>query len=303
MTTTPTDAESLYAGVLAEPDCDVRRLVYADALEEAGDGKRAEFIRVQIELERHNPCDDCLRKQKTHSGTGTAICVNKACQMIRCAELLDAHETTWRRAGPCAKCGVSGNAVVPCRDCIHWKGRVPRDCRCSGTRREPCPACFGTGDKGGLLAEWTVDERHDAGLLKGVERLKYPVAFRRGFPASVSCTLADVIEQTRHRVYPRDQWGPAEYETSWTVTPWARAVVAHHPVTAFEVMDREADKHSGSWRWWWQMGSQDATVSNLPSPVYEETVLTGNKGERYFPTAEAATLALAQALARLARRP
>ncbi len=41
---------SLYIPILEHPDDDDRRLVYADLLEEAGQGERAEFIRVQVEL-------------------------------------------------------------------------------------------------------------------------------------------------------------------------------------------------------------------------------------------------------------
>jgi uncharacterized protein (TIGR02996 family) len=44
----------LLAAVLADPDDDAVRLVYADALEEAGQPERAEFIRVQVELEVGN---------------------------------------------------------------------------------------------------------------------------------------------------------------------------------------------------------------------------------------------------------
>ena len=42
--------DALLAGVIAAPDDDLPRLVYADWLEEAGDGDRAEFIRVQCRL-------------------------------------------------------------------------------------------------------------------------------------------------------------------------------------------------------------------------------------------------------------
>jgi uncharacterized protein (TIGR02996 family) len=38
--------DDLLPAVLAAPDDDLPRLVYADALEEAGDVARAEFIRV-----------------------------------------------------------------------------------------------------------------------------------------------------------------------------------------------------------------------------------------------------------------
>ncbi|HEY2787588.1 MAG TPA: TIGR02996 domain-containing protein [Fimbriiglobus sp.] len=47
-----TDPADLLPAVLAAPDDDLPRLVYADALEETGDVARAEFIRVQIELAR-----------------------------------------------------------------------------------------------------------------------------------------------------------------------------------------------------------------------------------------------------------
>lgn len=52
MTATTTDPTlaGLLARVLAEPDDDFARLVYADALEERGEAERSEFIRVQCEL-------------------------------------------------------------------------------------------------------------------------------------------------------------------------------------------------------------------------------------------------------------
>lgn len=46
-----TDRTALLAAILAEPWDDFHRLAYADWLEEAGDGARAEFIRVQLRLE------------------------------------------------------------------------------------------------------------------------------------------------------------------------------------------------------------------------------------------------------------
>jgi uncharacterized protein (TIGR02996 family) len=51
------DADSLLAAVLADPDADLPRLVYADWLDERGDAARAEFIRVQIELARGRGLD------------------------------------------------------------------------------------------------------------------------------------------------------------------------------------------------------------------------------------------------------
>ena len=47
-----TDRDGFLAAIIAQPDDDVPRLVYADWLDEHGDPERAELIRVQCELER-----------------------------------------------------------------------------------------------------------------------------------------------------------------------------------------------------------------------------------------------------------
>ena len=49
------DADALLRAVLAAPDDDAPRLIYADWLDEHGDPARAEFIRVQVELARPGP--------------------------------------------------------------------------------------------------------------------------------------------------------------------------------------------------------------------------------------------------------
>lgn len=45
-----TDLEALIAGIAADPDNDLRRLVFADWLEENGESERAEFIRLSVSL-------------------------------------------------------------------------------------------------------------------------------------------------------------------------------------------------------------------------------------------------------------
>ena len=45
-----TDADAFLANIIAEPDSDAPRLVYADWLDDHGEGDRAEFIRVQCGL-------------------------------------------------------------------------------------------------------------------------------------------------------------------------------------------------------------------------------------------------------------
>jgi uncharacterized protein (TIGR02996 family) len=76
-----TDA-ALLAAIRAAPDDDAPRLVYADWLDEHGQPERAEFIRVQCELARHEA--PALRRQE--------------------AELLAAHHDAF--AGPLAAPGL-----------------------------------------------------------------------------------------------------------------------------------------------------------------------------------------------------
>lgn len=48
------DLQALLAAIVANPSDDVARLVYADCLEEYGNAPRAQFIRLQVEAERHH---------------------------------------------------------------------------------------------------------------------------------------------------------------------------------------------------------------------------------------------------------
>jgi uncharacterized protein (TIGR02996 family) len=50
-----TDADALFRSILAYPDDDAPRLIYADWLDEHGDPDRAAFIRAQVELARMRP--------------------------------------------------------------------------------------------------------------------------------------------------------------------------------------------------------------------------------------------------------
>src|SRR5947209_6126110 len=56
------DESAFVAAILAAPDDDGPRLVFADWLEERGDTDRSEFIRVQIELARP-PLEPARRNQ------------------------------------------------------------------------------------------------------------------------------------------------------------------------------------------------------------------------------------------------
>lgn len=58
------EQRALWAAIRANPDDDTPRLVYADWLQEHGDEDRAEFIRVQCELEKLGPDRRKGRKER-----------------------------------------------------------------------------------------------------------------------------------------------------------------------------------------------------------------------------------------------
>ena len=76
-------ADALLAAVRADPDADLPRLVYADHLDETGDGDRAKFIRVQCELAKLDEADP--RRPPLED---------------REHDLLDRHEHEWLGAVP-----------------------------------------------------------------------------------------------------------------------------------------------------------------------------------------------------------
>lgn len=67
------DRAAFLAAIIAEPENDLPRLIYADYLDERGESERAEFIRVQCELARLPGCSSCdvspgIRRYATTDG-------------------------------------------------------------------------------------------------------------------------------------------------------------------------------------------------------------------------------------------
>lgn len=84
----------LLAPILANPDDDGPRLIFADWLEESGDGARAEFIRVQIELAKLPP-QGCSRHDAFWHGCGGCQRTNALRRRER--ELFEANRKQWLR--------------------------------------------------------------------------------------------------------------------------------------------------------------------------------------------------------------
>jgi len=105
------DHDSLLAAVYESRDDDAPRLVYADWLTDQGD-PRGEFIQIQCRLA-------CLAKDDPE----------RPAPERREAELLAAHETTWRQElpevpgfvwGPCRRSFVETDLSRP--PCRPWRG-------------------------------------------------------------------------------------------------------------------------------------------------------------------------------------
>ena len=109
------DGDAILAAILAKPEDDAPRLVYADWLEEFGGeagAARGEFIRVQIELAKPHPCsmpDVCIfgpallsfGPQQTKPSCGKPECWKETCRRepfrLRERELLGEHGFEWMK--------------------------------------------------------------------------------------------------------------------------------------------------------------------------------------------------------------
>lgn len=68
----PNDLDTLLRAVLLSPGDDVARLAYADALEEAGQADRAEFVRIQCQLYSHQDAREWLEQMPVEQWGGSA---------------------------------------------------------------------------------------------------------------------------------------------------------------------------------------------------------------------------------------
>lgn len=163
------------AAIRAAPTDDLPRLVAADFVEENGDAERAEFIRVQVEVERVASELETLRaKNANHIDVQTQLIQLRQRQRV----LLHADVTHQRGSGYKWSRWESwlGADRVQCPDGYNWfsRGFVTRvsaplavlyggQCRnCVGVGNNselvgydagPCPRCGGSGRTPGVLGE------------------------------------------------------------------------------------------------------------------------------------------------------
>lgn len=274
MTHTDPTAAGLLAGVLARPECDTARLVYADRLTEIAEPPRecprcvGWSLRADMQISGSWPCPTC-------QGTGTVSDgLAERAELIRVQVELARHTHGWKPEN------------LLCVDMFldpqnderqAWKHELwrlqarERDLLTDARRREwfgiPCPECDGTGrDRGDV---------YDRGMV-GVCALctgtgLAPVGVRRGFVESVRCRMGDVLREgyepcpdceqmVRDRrgrpggaAQPRCGKCDGGARRVWQLTSWARGVLKAHPVTRWEILDREPwDGYRGLYGWWCQ---------------------------------------------------
>lgn len=203
---TTTDQTALLAAIVANPDEDTPRLIYADWLDESEtDSDRAEFIRLQIQL---------------HVKGGL-----NGKSFSRMNNLLDAHREKWLR--------------VECQSPMCHKGKIAIG-YAEGT---DCPQCEDTGDIAGLTRGCSYCEGKGTGFSNATPCIvcsgtgkRNPTTFRRGFPFEVGgCRLADVLIDvydldSPERPVTRQNGTHRRPLTAnaWQPTPWIRRVFTHH---------------------------------------------------------------------------
>lgn len=195
------DLEALYRAVLARPEEDTPRLMYADAVEERGDPARAELIRAQCEyasLDRvdrqcphsHDYADSPCRWQE-------GKCQCRGCELVRIEQTLrSTNRERWEPA--CVACGGRKTHAY----------QFPR-ALVTGEDLIPCPACKGTG--------------------------RQPCRWERGFP------VVEVAEmrQAWHDVGKTRPDLQSEFVTIWEPTLWLRDTLRTHHVAGVLPMHLE----------------------------------------------------------------
>lgn len=277
--TTDTRA-ALLRRILDDPQDDGVRLVYADALEEAGELERSEFIRVQLEIAEVEPkLDHNLKRMVTHP--------RDKCWCVLCgewrrweqlrrreAELLTANYQKWCVVPPYTTHGLADTLEVLCTDLRPYNP--------AGTARFRFRRGF-------------------------VSEIRLPLAAWVG-GACGRCRGSGTWDRGDD-----DSGGPHVFTCpscrgTGTLPGVGPRVVACQPVEVVRVSDREPYHGGGQWSWYdeTKVSLGLHPKSDLPSSVFR-LLPRSECGEDnhgvYYPTEAAANAALSAALITMAKVP
>lgn len=117
-----TEHDALLASILAQPEEDAPRLVYADWLEENGDAERGEFVRIEVELARTPPgTDEAERRRLTLHNRRTQLLKKRSQDWLR-PFLPHAREPEFER-GFVRSLAVTAHSFIQYAD--HWMAVTP----------------------------------------------------------------------------------------------------------------------------------------------------------------------------------
>lgn len=255
--------------IIDKPDDDVRRLAYADWLDEHDEPARAELIRVQCELSdfvcdtpsigaviegKPAPCYMCRPRNKKDCLPWCSGCCRREGAMNRKRELLTTHTDRWRTGPVCGKCGGKG-----------WSHAQYGDCH----------LCHTTGDAGGLMRTIRLPRVNmgQANVLYGPRTVDYIRGMKR-----VHATLAECIGSRAGVAGRREEGAFVDIPSDWF-----RSVLTHHPDVVEVWLDLPFDGDGARYSW---------LKSSLPDGIFKE--VEGHDGK----TADAARTALARAVVR-----
>ncbi len=270
------DLEALYAAILAQPEEDTPRLIYADALDERGqpgDAARAEFIRVQVELDKQVPCSAFM--YSCYENGPRCLCGDRWGMQKRETALLGAHRTEWLTV-KCETC--DGNGVYT------WSSED------GGSPPMKCPDCR-RGDAGGLT--WRFD--YLTGSLPSERREPVRVEFVRGFPHKVTVPrLADAVSEEQYpcMTCAKNRHSPGYIQANCRICQgrgnifrtsaslWLAAVCRHHPIeqvvpldTAPWIYNRDEPPEAKREYGWWEVTASgqfsDDEGGEAPAALFE----------------------------------
>lgn len=284
MTHTDPTAAALLRGVLLRPADDTARLVYADWLDEhAGTVPcvKCEGTRIQRVVGGYGDCSDCRE-----TGTVSDGCAERA-EFIRV-------QIEWERTP----------AADRASELVHHWNRIcnkPRRAEWFGIK---CPACDG---KKKVPAPWAAGHGGQAPVrCSHCDGTGFaPTDVRRGFVERVACRMGDCRSTGDVLRHSHDTPSGTVYH----LTDWARGVLKAHPVTWWEIVDREP-YHNGRGHSFFDESRPDPSLAvahgaNIQTLVFKELLIDHNRANNrwaHYETHKLARDALALAVGRVARR-